>query len=143
MSLNVLIVDDSSVMRTMIKKTLKLSGLPVGEIFEAENGAVALERLDEHWMDLALVDINMPVMNGIDLIEEIRRRPAIADLVIMVVSTESSETRIEALRNMGVDFVHKPFTPEMIKQKIENLTGVCADAGQDDSPAVPDSGPDF
>ncbi|MBN2171604.1 MAG: response regulator [Candidatus Krumholzibacteriota bacterium] len=143
MALNVLIVDDSSVMRAMIKKTLRLSGLPVGEICEAENGVAALERLEERWLDLALVDINMPVMNGIDLIEEIRRRPAIADLVIMVVSTESSETRIESLRRMGVDFVHKPFTPEDIKRKIENLTGVCADAGQDNGPAVPDGGPDF
>ena len=69
MSLNVLVVDDSAVMRAMIIKTLRLSGLPLGEVHEAANGQEGLGTLDEHWIDLVLVDINMPVMNGEEMIE--------------------------------------------------------------------------
>ncbi len=67
MIFNTLVVDDSAVMRRMIIRTLELSGVPVGDIHEAGHGKEALAVLDEHWVDLALVDINMPVMNGLCL----------------------------------------------------------------------------
>lgn len=123
MALNVLIVDDSAVMRSMIIKTLRLSGIPVGEIHQAGNGAEGLEKLSENWIDLALVDINMPVMNGEEMIEELRKNPVTADLPIIVVSTESSETRIDLLLKKGAEFVHKPFTPEILREKILSIIG--------------------
>jgi two-component system chemotaxis response regulator CheY len=127
MSLNVLVVDDSAVMRSMIIRTLEMAGVNLGEIFQAANGEEALQVLDANWIDLALVDINMPVMNGEQLIEEVRRREAIADLPIIVVSTEGSQTRIERLQQKGAKFIHKPFTPETISEIVEGVTEVAND----------------
>ena len=127
MSLNVLVVDDSAVMRSMIIRTLEMAGVDIGQVFQASNGEEALQQLDANWIDLALVDINMPVMNGEQLIEEVRRRSAIADLPIIVVSTEGSQTRIERLQQKGANFIHKPFTPETIGQIVEGVTEVAND----------------
>lgn len=124
MALNVLVLDDSSVMRAMIIKTLKLSGVELGEIHQAENGQVALDVLDAHWVDLALVDINMPVMNGMEFIGHVREDATMRDLAVIVVSTESSETRIEMVKGLGASFVHKPFTPELLRACIVEITGV-------------------
>jgi two-component system, chemotaxis family, chemotaxis protein CheY len=121
---NVLVLDDSSVMRAMIIKTLRLSGVELGQVHQAENGRVALDVLEDHWVDLALVDINMPVMNGVEFIEHVRRDPAARDLAVIVVSTESSETRIEMVKRLGASFVHKPFTPELLRACIVEITGV-------------------
>lgn len=124
MNFNVLVVDDSQVMRTMVVRSLRLSGLPLGEVLQASNGAEGLKVLEENWVDLAFVDINMPVLDGQSMIERVRQNPATADLAVVVVSTESSETRIEHLRGLGAAFVHKPFTPEVLRQTVLDLTGV-------------------
>lgn len=124
MALNILVVDDSAVMRSMIIKTLRLSGLPLGDIYQAGNGEEGLEVLDENWVDLALVDINMPVMDGEEMIDHIRDNPDISDLDIIVVSTESSDVRIEKLRQKSVEFIHKPFAPETLRETVFNLTGI-------------------
>ena len=142
MMFNVLVVDDSAVMRAMIIKTLRLSGVPLGEIFQAGHGAEALEVLGENWVDLALVDINMPVMNGEELIDRVREQDETRDLAIIVVSTESSETRIQKILGKGARFVHKPFTPEILHQTITEVTGVDNDWGSD-VPAAAGSGLDF
>lgn len=123
MSFNILIVDDSAAMRSIIGKTLRLSGLPLGEIHQAKNGAEALEVLEENWVDLALVDINMPIMDGITLINRVRANPDTEDLSIIVVSTESSETQIASLLEKGVEFIHKPFTPETLRETVFGITG--------------------
>src|SRR5437879_2822699 len=123
MALNILVVDDSAVMRSIVIKTLQLSGLTLGELYQATNGEEGLKVLGEHWVDLALVDINMPVMDGEEMIDRVRQNPETADLAIIVVSTESSETRIEALREKGAGFIHKPFTPEALQQTILQITG--------------------
>src|SRR5436305_1383898 len=122
MALNILVVDDSAVMRAIVIKTLHLSGLSLGELHQAANGEEGLKMLAERWIDLALVDINMPIMNGEEMIERVRSNPETASLPIIVISTESSDTRIEALRQQGVGFVHKPFRPEMLRQTIIGLT---------------------
>jgi two-component system chemotaxis response regulator CheY len=123
MALNILIVDDSSVMRAIIIKTLHLSQLPLGEVYEATNGQEALKVLDGNWIDLALVDINMPVMDGEEMINRLRENPATADLPIIIVSTEGSETRKEVLTQKGAGFVHKPFTPETLRDAILRTLG--------------------
>lgn len=124
MAFNVLVVDDSEVMRAMVVKTLRLSGVPLGDLHQAGNGADGLRVLDEQWIDLALIDINMPVMRGEEMIERIRANPTTADLPIVVVSTEGSETRIAQLREEGVEFVHKPFTPETLRATVLRIMGV-------------------
>jgi two-component system, chemotaxis family, chemotaxis protein CheY len=124
MPLNVLVVDDSSVMRSMVIRTLKMSGIPLNEIHQAGDGLQALDVLSKHWVDLALVDLNMPNMNGIELIDRVRQTPEIRDLPIIVVSTESSTTRIEMLKQKKVSFVHKPFSAEILRTVIIESTGV-------------------
>lgn len=123
MALNILVVDDSSVMRAMIIKTLRLSQLPLGEVLEAPNGQEALKVLDGKWIDLALVDINMPVMDGEEMIDRLRQNPVTADLPVIIVSTEGSETRKEVLVKKGAGFVHKPFTPETLRDTILKTLG--------------------
>jgi len=127
MSMNVLVVDDSAVMRVMIIRTLEMSGIDLGEVQQAANGEEALKVLESNWVDLALVDINMPVMNGEQLIEEIRGQEEISDLPIIVISTEGSQTRIERLQQKGARFIHKPFTPETIKEIVDTVTEVAHD----------------
>ncbi len=128
MALNILVVDDSLVMRSIVIKALKMSGLSLGEILQAANGEEGLGVLDQHWVDLVLVDINMPVMSGDQMIEKLRQNSDQTSLPIIVVSTESSETRIEALRANGIGFVHKPFTPESLREQVIAMTGVQAGA---------------
>jgi len=123
MPLNILVVDDSSVMRMIIIKTLRLSKLPLGEVLEAVNGQEALEVMAGKWIDLALVDINMPVMDGEEMINRLRENPATADLPILIVSTEGSETRKDRLMEKKVGFVHKPFTPETLRFAILRTLG--------------------
>jgi two-component system chemotaxis response regulator CheY len=124
MSLSVLVVDDSAVMRTMILKSLRMAQVPVGEVYEASNGQEGLEALQQHWIDLAIVDINMPVMDGEQMVELAQADAETADVPIIVASTEGSETRINRLINRGVRFVHKPFAPEIIRDVIFEMIGV-------------------
>ena len=143
MSLNILVVDDSAVMRAMIIRTLRLSGVPLGEVIEAGNGLEAIERVADHWVDLMLLDINMPVMDGAAVIERLRADPLTESLPIVVVSTERSETRIAALRAQGVDFVHKPFTPEQLRDMIIRITGVTFDVSTSGTAALAGGDGDF
>ena len=121
MALNILIVDDSGVMRAMIKKTLGMSGIPIGEIIQAENGQKGLEELGKQWVDLVIADINMPVMNGEEMIRQMKESREFADIPIIVVSTEGSETRIDRLEQKGVKFIRKPFSPEIVSETINQL----------------------
>ena len=142
MALNVIVVDDSAVMRAMIVKTLRLCGLSLGEIHEAANGQEAIQLLKQNWIDLALVDINMPVMNGEEMIDNVRKDPELKSLSIIVISTESSETRIDMLEQKGAGFVHKPFTPESLRDVIIKVTGV-VDEQQNEDGTFESFGPDF
>ena len=124
MALNILIVDDSEIVRAVIKKTFGIAGIETGQIFEAGNGKEALGILQEAWVDLVLADINMPVMNGIEMIEHMTEDEVLKNIPIVVISTEGSLTRIEELRAKGVRaYVRKPFTPEQIKKTVDEITG--------------------
>jgi two-component system chemotaxis response regulator CheY len=123
MAVNVLIVDDSGVMRSMIMKTIKLSGLQIGETHQAANGKEGLEALNEHWIDLVIADINMPVMNGEEMIDRMMESSEHKDIPIVVISTEGSKTRVERLQEKGARFIHKPFTPEKIRDTVKDLLG--------------------
>lgn len=123
MELNVLIVDDSSVTRAMIIKTLKMTGLSLGEIYQAGNGREGLDLLEEQEINLAIIDINMPVMDGEEMIMTLRNNPKWESLPVIVISTEGSQTRIERFHRYGAQFIHKPFSPETVCKTIENFMG--------------------
>ncbi len=128
MAFNVLVVDDSATMRSMVARTLRMTGLPLGELYEGANGRDGLDVLERAWVDIVFVDINMPVMNGLEMIDNVRRKPEFASLPIVVISTESSQTRIEEVERKGVRFVHKPFTPERIREVMQDLMGIVGHA---------------
>jgi two-component system chemotaxis response regulator CheY len=124
MALNILVADDSKVARAMIVRTLRMAGLPIGEVYEASDGQEGLELLGQKWVDVVFVDINMPVMNGEEMIQKMRENPIWADLPLVVVSTEGSQTRIDRLQQKGAKFIHKPFTPEIVRGLVAEMTGV-------------------
>ena len=124
MAINLMVVDDSAVMRSVLIRTLRLSGLPLTNVYQAGDGAGALHILESHEVDLALIDINMPVMDGVVLIDRIRADARLSAVSLVVVSTEGSKTRIESLRSKGVSFIHKPFTPEQIRATVLRVLGV-------------------
>jgi two-component system chemotaxis response regulator CheY len=126
MSYRILIVDDSRVMRAVIARTVTLSGIEVECIEQAPNGAIALEMLRATPFDIVLLDINMPVMDGEQLLAAIRSDPKIRDISVIVASTESSDTRIRRLRLMGAEFIHKPFRPEELALAVTRV----AEAGR-------------
>ncbi len=126
MSLNVLIVDDSAVMRSMVLRTLQMAELALGEVYQAADGSEGLDALIRHDIDLAIVDINMPVMDGEEMIQRARANPRTAQIPIMIISTEGSQTRISRLIQRGVRFVHKPFTPEIVCDVVAELAGEAA-----------------
>jgi len=125
MSLNVLVVDDSSTMRQVIIRALRMIGLPLGRIGEAGDGVEALDALRRGGFDLALVDVNMPRMDGLAMIDAASRERALAHTPFIVVSTEASETRLAALRARGIRFVQKPFAPEHLFDAVVAAVG-CA-----------------
>jgi len=125
MAYTVLIVDDSKTIRAMVSKTLKLSNLEINEIHEAANGKEALECLRNNWVDIVLSDLNMPVMSGIELVNEMAGDNLLKDIPIIVISTDGSTTRIEELKQKGIkEYIRKPFTPEEISEIIEKVLGV-------------------
>lgn len=124
MALNVLVVDDSAVLRKMVTRVLQLSGLDLGSVWEAGNGQEGLDVLEGHSVDLALVNIHMPVMTGEEMILRVRGNPATATLPIIVVSSDCSETRIERLEEHGVRFIPKPFSPGQLRDAVREVIGV-------------------
>ena len=117
-SLNLLIVDDSAVMRAVIKRAVLLSGASVDAIHEAPDGITALAFLETHPIDVVFTDINMPVMNGVQLLREIIAR-GWTHLIRIVVSTDSSKVRRAEVEELGVNLmVEKPFSPEAIRDAL-------------------------
>jgi len=127
-AINILIVDDSGVMRAMILKTLRMAGVPLGDIHQAGNGKEGLDILADQWIDLAIVDINMPVMSGEEMIDRMKEDPEMKEVPVIVISTEGSKVRIERFAQMGVSFIHKPFTAEIVRDTINRSLGL----GDDD-----------
>ncbi len=123
MAINILLVDDSAVMRRLVKKTLKLSGVPIGRIAEAGNGQEALDILEKETFDLACLDVNMPVMNGAELLKNMRKKEETKDLPVIVVSTDNSPARVAQMSALGAPVVAKPFTPETLVDAFVSAIG--------------------
>ncbi|UCG17277.1 MAG: response regulator [Phycisphaerales bacterium] len=131
---NVLIVDDSATIRQMVKRTLHIAGLDVGAVFEASNGVEALAQLNDHEVACLVVDINMPTMNGIQLLTRIKKNARLKDIPIVITSTEGSRKRITQMEDLGAfEYLRKPFRPEQLRDVLKPLLGVVDDAGTEDS----------
>lgn len=131
---DVLIVDDSTVIRQMVKRTMEMAGLDVGNIYEASNGIEALARLADHEVAVMLVDINMPTMNGIQLLSRMKQNDRLKGIPIVIVSTEGSTERIEQLEEIGAfGYIRKPFQPEQLRDVLKPLLGVKDHAAAENS----------
>ena len=125
MAYNILVVDDSAIVRAVIKKTLTIAAVDVGELFNAENGKKALEIINDNWVDLVFADINMPVMGGIEMLEKMCEDGLLKTIPVVIISTEGSATRIEQLKSKGVSaYIRKPFTPEQLHAVVDDIMGV-------------------
>lgn len=125
MNCNVLIVDDSPILRMAIRKVVRLAGIEDDRIHEAGNGREALDVLETVWVDLVLLDLNMPVMDGEQFATELRKNPDLSDVAVVVVSTEGNRDRLQRMRDLGVtDTLRKPFEPEDLHRLIGKVLGV-------------------
>ncbi len=119
MSNSLMIVDDSATMRKIIMRTIRMSGLEMDSTEEAGNGKEALEKLSSSPVDIILCDINMPEMNGMELVKKVRELSNCNDTKIIMVSTESSQELIDELMAGGANgYITKPFTPEKFQDKL-------------------------
>lgn len=116
MAYNILIVDDSTIVRSVVERAVRMTGTDIGEIYQAANGREALDQLDAHWIDLVFADLNMPVMTGVEMVEEMEKRGMLKGTPVVIVSTDRSEMRMRELKSRGVrEYLNKPFTPEGIR----------------------------
>jgi CheY-like chemotaxis protein len=120
---NVLIVDDSKAALFMLEKVLALSGINPKQITQALNGKDALHILQtDHSINLIITDINMPEMNGFELIEKIRKNPAWITLPIVIVTTEGREKYLQQAKTFNVrHFLKKPYHPEELKAILDDI----------------------
>jgi two-component system chemotaxis response regulator CheY len=120
--LNILIVDDSAMMRAMIKRAVGLSGVDVAAIHEAANGQDALAVLEAHPIAALFTDINMPIMSGTELLRRVAAKSCWNHIVRVIVSTDGSAARREEVRNLDVRlYVDKPFAPEVIRDVLAEV----------------------
>jgi YesN/AraC family two-component response regulator len=120
--MRILIVDDSAMMRAMIKRVIKLADVPVEAILEASNGAEGLAVLQAHEVHLLLTDINMPVMNGAEMLREISLNERWRHLNRVIISTDGSTVRREEAADLDVRcYLEKPFSPEVLRDVLNEL----------------------
>ncbi len=120
--LDVLIVDDSAAIRKILQRVLRQADMPIGSVFEAGDGLEALETLKKQKIGLVLSDINMPRMDGLELLSRVKAEEAWKNLPFVMISTESGQNKVlEAVELGAVGYVRKPFTSEQIKEKLSGL----------------------
>lgn len=118
--LRALVVDDSRVMRMLMRRLLGEVG--IDDVVEAENGSEALERVDSHSPDLALVDWNMPVMNGLEFVTAVRERRDCDHVKVMMVTSESNPRQVyEALKAGADEYAMKPIDAGVLSDKLSLL----------------------
>ena len=122
-AMNILVVDDSAMMRTMIKRAAAATGLPIGRIFEAADGQQALAVLTAQHVDALFTDINMPVMTGSGLLRQIAGHERWRHMVRVIISTDGSEARRNEAGVLDVRlYVEKPIRPEVMRDVLSDLT---------------------
>jgi two-component system chemotaxis response regulator CheY len=125
MSFNLLIVDDSISMRAVIKKIITISGFQMDKCLEANNGREAMDLLSTNWVDVIISDINMPEVNGLELLDQLKKNDTLKEIPVIMITTEGSSERMQEAFNRGAKgFVKKPFLPEDIKKILYDVIGV-------------------
>jgi two-component system chemotaxis response regulator CheY len=125
MSFNLLIVDDSISMRAVIKKIITISGFQMDKCLEANNGREAMDLLSTNWIDVIISDINMPEVNGLELLDQLKKNDTLKEIPVIMITTEGSSERMQEAFNRGAKgFVKKPFLPEDIKKILYDVIGV-------------------
>ncbi len=119
MSIRALIVDDSSVMRKIVERSLRQAGINLSEVLEAANGAEALSLLKDGSVDLILCDINMPVMDGLEFIKQLPAIENAKGVPVVMITTEGSESHVVQALSCGArGYIRKPFTTEQVKEHV-------------------------
>lgn len=122
MNIKVMVVDDSSTMRKIITNVLVQIGIPLEDIGNAQDGIDALGKLKSTKYDLVLTDWNMPKMDGLSLVKNLRHLPKYQTTPILMITTEGGKTEvIEALKSGINNYIVKPFNAETLKQKLEPI----------------------
>jgi two-component system, chemotaxis family, chemotaxis protein CheY len=120
--MDILIVDDSAAIRKILRRVLQQADVPVGQVIEAGDGMEALESMKKQKVHLILSDINMPNLDGLQLLSRLKANPEWKDIPVVMITTEGSQGKVmEALQLGAAGYVRKPFTAEQIKDK---LTGI-------------------
>ncbi|MGH7869009.1 MAG: response regulator [Candidatus Dormibacteraceae bacterium] len=115
----VLIVDDSSVMRMIVERSLRQTGIEVEKVIEAGNGMDALNIMQRNAVDLVFSDINMPKMDGIEFLRQLHAADPARQVPILMVTTEGSEAKVlEALSLGAKGYIRKPFTPDQVREQV-------------------------
>jgi two-component system chemotaxis response regulator CheY len=114
-----LIVDDSSVMRKIVERSLRQAGIELSEVMEAGSGTEALAAVQRKKPDLILSDINMPAMNGLEFVRKLQDVAGMKDVPVVMITTEASEAHVvEALSYGAKGYIRKPFTPDQVKEHV-------------------------
>ena len=114
-----LIVDDSSVMRKIVERALRQAGLEPLVVLEAGSGTEGIDLLRSKSVDLILSDINMPLMDGLEFLREIRRQNLAPGVPVVMITTESSEEHVKQAIEAGArGYIRKPFTAEQVKERV-------------------------
>ena len=122
MAHNILIVDDSSAIRKILDRLLRQTQMPIGNVYEAGDGIQALEALRANSVQLILCDINMPRMDGLQLLKEVRNSPQWRDVPMVLITTEGGESKVTEAVQLGASaYIRKPFTPDQIKEKLSRF----------------------
>lgn len=117
--ISVLIVDDSSVMRKIVERALRQAGVPLGKVHEASSGVEALDVLKSERVRLILSDINMPMMDGLEFLRQLRAQTLAPEVPIVMITTESSEDHVKDAIEAGAQgYIRKPFTAEQVKDRV-------------------------
>jgi len=127
MPFDLLIVDDSAAIRKILQRVLLKAEMPIGNIHEAGDGVEALAVLKANKINFVLSDINMPNMDGLQLLSRIRANDEWKSIPVILITTEGSQTKVLEAAHMGATgYVRKPFTPEQINNVLAGLTGANA-----------------
>lgn len=118
-NIRALIVDDSSVMRKIVERSLRQAGLSIAQVIEAGNGAEALSAVQNNKVDLILCDINMPVMDGLEFVKQLAAVESAKGVPVVMITTEGSEGHVvQALSAGARGYLRKPFTADQVKEHI-------------------------
>ena len=125
--LNVLIIDDSMVIRKMLRRVLGECSINIKEILEAGDGSQALKLLEANTVHLVMCDVNMPVMGGLEFLEAYGKRPEWSAIPVIMVTTEGGmENVVKAVQLGAKGYIHKPFTTDEVRQKLEQCLNINA-----------------